>query len=168
MVSPNKVLEDAHDLLWNTSSDRSTQPTIPGIHEGIAPMLSPRGRNALIGGGNYHETWEEWPTGVVVQTGEPHIRELRAVSLIVRELGDDDYDLVEHIPIKIEKDEDSGWVATFPEGRIGMPGSSILDARDALLGELIDSFELLSANRDRLGPIPREQLDALERYIRRR
>ena len=82
------------------------------------------------------------------------------------ELPENQYDVVEPIPVLIERDTDEGWAAYFEEAEIGMPGSDPEDAKAALSYDIINALEIYNAEEGNLGPIPEKQLAVLRKHIR--
>ncbi len=76
------------------------------------------------------------------------------------------YRLLQPIQIRLERDEDGEWTASFDAANIGMSGSSPEDARQALAEDIVEAFALFLEEEETLGPGPKEQLAVLRQYIR--
>jgi predicted RNase H-like HicB family nuclease len=61
--------------------------------------------------------------------------------------------------------EDDQYIACFPEAEIVTSGETADEALNWMRGAIADTFELLNANRRALGPLPKRQLRALEKYV---
>jgi len=86
----------------------------------------------------------------------------------INSLHDDRYELIQSIPVKIERDPEVGWAAWFEEAQIAMPGTDPNDAKQALADSIVDTFEDLSLEVDDLGPHPLNQLRVLRYFLRER
>ncbi len=86
----------------------------------------------------------------------------------INSLPDDRYELIQSIPVKIERDPEIGWAAWFEEAQIAMPGSDPVDAKLALEDSIVDAFEDLNSEEEDLGPLPLKQLRVLRYYVRER
>ena len=69
------------------------------------------------------------------------------------------------IPVVIECEQDSRFVAEIPDLNMAMSGDSVGDALAALKEYVEMSIESFREERDDLGPEPTRQLEALEAYI---
>ena len=87
------------------------------------------------------------------------------VEKFISRLPDEHYEVIRPIPVCVEPDPDGGWVARFDEAMISMPGSTRGDAIDALLADILDTYELFSSEKDSLGPIPQQQFLVLQRFV---
>ena len=86
----------------------------------------------------------------------------------INNLPDDRYELIQSIPVKIERDPEIGWGAWFEEAQIAMPGTDPFDAKQALADSIVDTFEDLCFEEDNLGPYPLNQLRILRYFVRER
>ncbi len=86
----------------------------------------------------------------------------------INSLPDDRYELIQSIPVKIERDPEIGWAAWFEEAQIAMPGTDPVDAKQALEDSIVDAFEDLNKEEEDLGPLPLKQLRVLRYYVRER
>ncbi len=75
------------------------------------------------------------------------------------------YRILQPIPVKIERMGDADFLATFVAGNIGISGSTRTDAFQALLAEILDTFDLLTAEESALSPAAAKQLQILRNYI---
>jgi hypothetical protein len=75
------------------------------------------------------------------------------------------YTIIKDIPVKITEDSALDFVATFEDANISIGGIHKRDAFQALVYELLDLFDYLTANRDTLGPEPQRQLVVLSEHI---
>jgi hypothetical protein len=60
------------------------------------------------------------------------------------------------------------FLASFIEANIAMTGSTPSEAVGNLAADILDTYELYSAEEDSLGPEPKRQLAVLRRYIAKR
>jgi hypothetical protein len=75
------------------------------------------------------------------------------------------YQMIERIPVKVTREGDVDFIATFEEANISIGGTSYRDAYQSLICEVLDLFDHFTANRQNLGPEPLRQLDLLSEYI---
>lgn len=79
-------------------------------------------------------------------------------------LEDDSYTLIAPIPIEFERAE-YGYVASFLDANIAVPGETKLDARRALEVEILDAFDDWTSDESALGIGPTRGLAVLKQYI---
>ena len=56
-------------------------------------------------------------------------------------------------------------IATFPEAEISTSGDTAAEALAWLNRTIVDTYEQFTAQRGRLGPLPKRQLKTLEKYV---
>ena len=81
----------------------------------------------------------------------------------LREAG---YSVLRRIPVEIKRIGPTDYEASFSEANIAMSGTSGQDAYQALVADILDTFDTLSAEQN-LGPAAAEQLHILNTYIGR-
>ena len=69
------------------------------------------------------------------------------------------------IPIRIFILDSSEFIASFDEANIAMGGETSIDAKEALLEEILASYDALTEHEGRLGLQMELQLVALKKYI---
>ena len=79
-------------------------------------------------------------------------------------LGEAGYRILQPIPVEIRRVEPGDFLALFREANIAMSGSDNNDAFQALVAEILDTFDVLVEERN-LGPDAAEQLWILNTYI---
>jgi hypothetical protein len=79
-------------------------------------------------------------------------------------LGEAGYHILQPIPIKIRRVEAGDFLASFREANISMSGIDNDDALQALLAEILETFDVLVKERS-LGPDAAKQLQILNTYI---
>ena len=62
-------------------------------------------------------------------------------------------------------EEPLDFTATFDEAGISIGGESFRDAFEALVSEILDTFDYFTKHEAELGPEPQRQLAILRRYI---
>ncbi len=67
--------------------------------------------------------------------------------------------------ITYDFDGDFEYIANFPEAEIATSGDTLKEALTWLTSTIVDTYELFTAQRRFLGPLPRRQLKALEKYV---
>jgi len=95
--------------------------------------------------------------GVPTRTDQP-------IPISITNLDHEAYSLAQSVVIGLQE-SDGEYVASFPEAEMVTSGDTPKEAVEWLKSSIISTFELLSANRAVLGPLPKRQLQALERYI---
>ena len=80
------------------------------------------------------------------------------------DLNEDGYVVFQPIPIKIERTDDTSFLATFQEANIAMVGVDRQDAYQSLVAEILDTFDVLTGE-GHLGPDAAAQLQVLRTYI---
>lgn len=72
-------------------------------------------------------------------------------------------------PIKLvlsyEFNDDIEFIAYFPEAEITTSGDTAAEAIAWLASMVVDTYKVFSEQAHALGPLPRQQLKALEKYI---
>ena len=81
-------------------------------------------------------------------------------------LGEAGYESLQPIPVEIRRVDVGDYEAWFREGNIAIAGTDGRDALQALVAEILDTFDLLLTEPD-LGPDAVEQLRILHTYIAR-
>jgi len=94
----------------------------------------------------------------------PTLRTDQPVPISMTSLDHKVYSLVQSVVIGLQE-SDGEYVASFPEAEMVTSGDTPKEAVEWLKSSIISTFELLSAKRAVLGPLPKRQLQALERYI---
>jgi hypothetical protein len=70
------------------------------------------------------------------------------------------------VPVRVSiVDDGESVIAEFPEAQIAVSDDNAADAIQWLTETIIDSFITFGNQRDRLGPIPAQQLRVLEKYV---
>ena len=82
----------------------------------------------------------------------------------IDDLGEAGYRILRPIPLEIKRDGGGNFEASFREANIAMSGSDSHDAFQALVAEILDTFDLLLSEPS-LGPDAAEQLQILRKYI---
>lgn len=90
--------------------------------------------------------------------------------LTIYRLAAKDYVLKKPIEVIVTYDFDGDdgdieYVANFPESEITTSGDTVAEALAWLTDTIVDTYELFTSQRRFLGPLPRRQLKALEKYI---
>ena len=81
------------------------------------------------------------------------------------DLHEDGYVVLRPIPIKIERVNEGGFLATFSEANIAIGGLDYQDAYQSLVAEILDTFDTLTEEEERLSPDAAAQLQVLRTYI---
>ena len=89
----------------------------------------------------------------------PHIEHTR-----IDNLGEAGYRILQPIPVEIRRVGIGDFEASFREANIAMSGSDSDDAFQALVAEILETFDVLMSER-RLGPDAAEQRRILSAYI---
>ena len=82
----------------------------------------------------------------------------------IDDLGEAGYRILQPIPVEIRRVEIGDFEAWFREANIAMPGSNSNDALEALVAEILETFDVLLRERN-LGPDAAEQRRILGTYI---
>lgn len=82
----------------------------------------------------------------------------------IDDLGEAGYRILQPIPLEIKRVGIGDFEASFREANIAMSGSDSHDAFQALVAEILDTFDLLLSEPS-LGPDAAEQLQILRTYI---
>lgn len=87
--------------------------------------------------------------------------------LRIDRLRANDYILKKPIEVVITYsfDGDFEFIADFSEAEIATSGDTVEEALAWLRSTIVDTYELFTAQRPFLGPLPRRQLKALEKYV---
>lgn len=80
------------------------------------------------------------------------------------DLGEDEYRVLKPICAQIKRVGLGNFEASFPEANIAISGIDSDDAYQALVAEILDTFDILNAE-EVLGPAATEQLRILRTYI---
>ena len=89
----------------------------------------------------------------------------RAADDIV-DLGEAGYRVLQPIPVRIKRIGNRDFEASFREANIAMSGSDSQDAYEALVADILETFDVLTAEQA-LGPDAADQLRILRTYIGR-
>ncbi len=84
----------------------------------------------------------------------------------VEDLGEAEYRVKRPIPVEIERLDVGEYEARFREANVAIGGTDRQDAYQALVADILDTFDLLTEN-DNLGRNLVEQRHALQSYIAR-
>ena len=79
-------------------------------------------------------------------------------------LGEAGYRILQPIPVEIRRVEPGDFLASFREANVAISGSDNNDAFQALVAEILDTYDVLTEERN-LGPDAAEQLRILNTYI---
>ena len=82
----------------------------------------------------------------------------------ILDLGEAGYRVRKPIPVRIKRIGPLDFEASFREANIAMSGSDSQDAYEALLADILETFDVLTAEQT-LGPDAAEQLRILSTYI---
>ena len=88
----------------------------------------------------------------------------RIERVCIDDLGEAGYRILQPIPVQIRRVEVGDFQAWFREANIAMPGSDGNDALQALVAEILETFDVLLSERHR-GPDAAEQRRILGTYI---
>jgi hypothetical protein len=78
---------------------------------------------------------------------------------------DEPYNIIRDFPIKITKNTEVEFTATFEDANLSIGGISYRDAFQALIYEILDAFDYYSEHQAELGPEPQRQLAVLNQHI---
>lgn len=95
----------------------------------------------------------------VADQPEPRIRRTS-----IQDLGEAGYRILKPIPVEIKTVEVGDVEASFREANIAMSGTDSNDALQALVADILDTFDALISEHD-LGPDAAKQLRLLRTYI---
>lgn len=79
-------------------------------------------------------------------------------------LGEAGYDILQPIPVEIRRVAPGDFLASFRKANIAISGSDNDDACQALVAEILDTFDVLNEEQH-LGPDAAEKLRTLSTYI---
>jgi len=82
----------------------------------------------------------------------------------IDDVGEVGYQVIAPLPYRIERANDGGYIARIEPANIGISGTSWHDAYQALIAELLDTFDTLRAEAN-LGAGAAEQLAILNDHI---
>ena len=82
----------------------------------------------------------------------------------ILDLGEAGYHVLKPIPVRIKRIGPLDFEASFREANIAMSGSDSQDAYEALVADILETFEVLTAEQT-LGPDAAEQLRILSTYV---
>ena len=88
----------------------------------------------------------------------------RTENVWIDNLGEAGYHILQPMPVEIRRVEPGDFLATFREANIAMSGSDSDDAFQALVAEILETFDVLISERS-LGPDASEQRRILSTYI---
>jgi hypothetical protein len=75
------------------------------------------------------------------------------------------YTVLRPIPVKVVRENETEFLADFSEANLAIGGCNFHDAVQALILEILETLDYLSAHASELGPSPQEQLRVLRSYI---
>ena len=90
----------------------------------------------------------------------------RTEHVWIDNLGEGGYHTLQPIPVEIQEIAPEDFLASFREANIAISGSDNDDAYQALVAEILDTFDVLIEERN-LGPDAAEKLRTLSTYIAR-
>ena len=90
----------------------------------------------------------------------------RTEHVRIKNLGEAGYQILQPIPVVIQEVAPEDFLASFHEANIAISGSDNDDAYQALVAEILDTFDVLIEERS-LGPDAAEKLQTLSTYIAR-
>ena len=88
----------------------------------------------------------------------------RIERVCIDDLGEAGYRILQPIPVEIRRVEVGDFQAWFREANIAMAGSDSNDALQALVAEILETFDVLLSERH-LGPDAAEQRRILGTYL---
>jgi hypothetical protein len=91
----------------------------------------------------------------------------RGEHIWIDNLGEAGYDVLRSIPAEIQKVAPEDFIATFRDANIAISGIDRDDAYEALLAEILDTFDSLTEEKS-LGKSAAKQLRLLQKYIAKR
>jgi len=115
------------------------------------------------------EYWTSFTVSLALQSAsEFHDATSRTRDWLIEQSdlpSDEPYQILKPIPVRVRRDTDLEFTATFQQGNLSIGGTSYRDAFQALIYEILDVFDHFRVNKDSLGPGPERQLAILERHI---
>lgn len=84
----------------------------------------------------------------------------------INNLDEPGYRCLQPIPVEVRRAEYGYFLASFSDANIAISGQDRDDAYQALIVEIIETFEVL-LEEPKLGPDAREQLNILNKFIAR-
>ena len=97
-------------------------------------------------------------------TEDAHPDSTDTERVLIDDLGDPSYRVVQRIPVTVRRVGGSEFEASFREANIAISGTDSEDAVEALAAEILDTFDVLFSEYD-LGPDAAEQRRVLGTYI---
>ena len=88
----------------------------------------------------------------------------RPTQIAFADLEVPNYSLRQPINVTLQLLDDE-YVVCFPEAEIVTSGDTPVEAMKWMKDSIISTYELLRAKRVTLGPLPKRQLQALEKYV---
>lgn len=88
----------------------------------------------------------------------------RTEHVWIDNLGEAGYQILQPIPVEIQEVDTEDFLASFREANIAISGSDNDDAYQALVAEILDTFDVLIEERN-LGPDAAEKLRTHSTYI---
>ena len=85
-------------------------------------------------------------------------------TIYVTDLDNPAYSLAQPIAISLQEN-DGEYIISFPDAEITTSGDTPGEALKWLKDSVVSTFEVLGSERSALGPLPKRQLQALEKYI---
>ena len=129
---------------WSQDRSPTTDPPAHSLNVAVLPL-------------------ETFPHIEVVRASTDQPDHERAADEIV-DLGEAGYRVRQPIPVRIKRIGHRDFEASFREANIAMSGSDSQDAYEALVADVLETFDVLTAEQT-LGPDAAEQLRILRTYI---
>ena len=96
---------------------------------------------------------------------EDQTKQSVSIPLQIDTLTDSPYSLRQPIPVRLEKQEDGEWIASFEEANISMSGSDSEEAIELLAENIESAFALFLAEEKKLSPRLAQNFAVLRQYI---
>lgn len=94
----------------------------------------------------------------------PMLRSDRLPTHFLTDLDSAKYALKGPIAVSLEMNDDE-YVMSIPEAGISTSGDTATEALRWLKDSIVSTYEVLRSNKTSLGPLPKQQLQALEAYV---
>jgi hypothetical protein len=111
------------------------------------------------------KSWAHFVAGNPAYAVHESIMVIVVFQAKIKSLPTDEYELIQPIPVTIEKTEAKEYLARFDEANIGMTGETSSEAMENLIFDVLDSFTLFLEEEKSLGPEPARELNVLKRYL---